>query len=319
MEEPIFLGEESDEPIDFGEFTSGYVDDVPLDHPLWPIRAKIARADHHLNILGQKIRPFINSEPYAPRHERDDKSGEYVWRVAIRDEPDPRWGLLISEVAHHLNSALDHLAWLIAAKHVGGRPPKDTSFPIAKGVEDFRRMWTRSSGYYRVRALPLHAQAIIEDEQPYHRGNAFEGHPLWVLRRLANADKHETLVAVGGAAGKGSVEVAQEGGEVPVASVKFLNGPFEDGDEIARWPLPEAGPKGMEIKLNVRFSFHVAFPKASPGKGREVMRTLVELRNRVNEIQNRLAPFVSEEVTALVIAFEDPALSEAEALPEDPP
>jgi hypothetical protein len=48
----------------------------------------------------------------------------------------------------------------------------------------------------------------------------------------------------------------------------------------------------MEINLDVSFASYVAFPKASPAKGREVMRTLLELRNRVNEVRNRLAPFI---------------------------
>jgi hypothetical protein len=295
MDTPVLLGEESDEPIRFDEFTSSYVEDTPLDHMLWPIRAKIARADYHLNVLGEKIRTFLNREPYVYGHERDDEAGQYVWRVFVRELPDPRWGLLMSEIVHHLNSALDHLVWLVATRDTGSTPPRGTNFPISKSVGEFRRVWTRSSGYYGIRALSAHAQAIIEDEQPYHRGNAFEGHPLWVLRRLANADKHQTLVMVGGAAGKGSAEVTQEGGEVPVAPVKFENGPLEDSNVVATWPLPPPGPKGMEVHLNVRFSSYVAFPKPSPGKGREVMRTLLELRNCVNEIQNRLAPFVFED------------------------
>ena len=295
MQEPVLLGEESGEAISFDEFMSNYADDVPLDHVLWPIRAKIARADYHLLILGKKIRTFLDREPYAYGHERDDEAGKYVWRVVVRELPDPRWGLLISEIAHHLNSALDHLVWLVATRHTKGSPPPGTGFPIAKSLGEFRGMWTRSSGYYRIRALPPHAEAIIEDEQPYHRGNAFEGHPLWVLRRLANADKHETLVMVGGAAGKGTAKVTQEGGEVQVPPVKFINGPFEDSDVVARWPLPPPGPKGMKVQLDVRFSSYVAFPKSGPGKGREVMRTLLELRNRVNEVQNRLAPFIFED------------------------
>lgn len=292
MDTPVLLGEESDEPIRFDAFTSETASDAPLDHPIWPITAKIARADYHLNVLGKETRSFLDRKPYAYGHERDDEAGQYIWRVVVRELPDPRWGLLISEIAHHLNSALDHLVWLVAASHTGRRPPRDTGFPVAKGVADFRRMWTRSSGSYRIRALPPHAQAIVEDEQPYHRGNAFEGHPLWVLRRLANADKHETLVTVGGAAGKGSANVSQEGGEVAVAPVKFFNGPLEDSDVVATWPLPPPGPKGMEINLDVNFASYVAFPKASPAKGREVMRTLLELRNRVNEVRNRLSPFI---------------------------
>jgi hypothetical protein len=243
MDTPVLLGEESDEPIRFDAFTSEAASDAPLDHPIWPITAKIARADYHLSVLGKETRSFLDRKPYAYGHERDDEAGQYVWRVVVRELPDPRWGLLISEIAHHLNSALDHLVWLVAASHTGRRPPRDTGFPVAKGVADFRRMWTRSSGYYRIRALPPHAQAIVEDEQPYHRGNAFEGHPLWVLRRLANADKHETLVTVGGAAGKGSANVSLEGGEVAV-SCQVLQRPAGRQRRSSDVATPPARPEG---------------------------------------------------------------------------
>jgi hypothetical protein len=48
----------------------------------------------------------------------------------------------------------------------------------------------------------------------------------------------------------------------------------------------------MEIHLNVNFSFRVALSHPAPAKGREIMRMLLEMRNTVNEIVNRLAPFL---------------------------
>ncbi len=287
----FLVEEETDKPVSFDGVTSSYLAG-PEDHPLWPIRAKIARADYHLYVLGKEIEAFLNRKPYDVASEADDQAGEYFWRVSIREAPDPRWGLLASEVAHHLNSALDHIVWLIASQRPGG-PPKGTGFPVFPSAKGFRQLWSRNGGYFSIRGLPAQAQAIIEDEQPYHRGNAYKGHPLWVLRGLANADKHETLVVVGGAAGKGTVKVSQKGGEIPVKPVKFINGPFKDGDVIGRWPLPAAGPQGMEIQLDVGFAFHVAFTESSPARSREVLRALVEMRNTLNIIVNRLAPFVA--------------------------
>lgn len=167
-----------------------------------------------------------------------------------------------------------------------------TGFPVFGSVNAYRKQWTRTSGYFQTRGMPLHAQAIIEDVQPYHRRNAYQGHPLWVLRGLSNADKHEALHIVGSSAGQGRSSVAKmEGGVVPVKPVKFFNGPFEDGAVVARWPHPTSGTEGMEISLHVHFAFHVAFSKAGPGRGREVIQTLTDLRNEVDAILNRLAPF----------------------------
>jgi hypothetical protein len=280
----------TDERIASNDLTSVLLDSVPVGHPLWPVVAKIARSEHHLGLLSQKVRTFLDGKSY--RYVADDQSepGKYVWRVEVREPPDPRWGLLISEVVHHLHSALDHVAWLVAGQD--GEPPKGTGFPIFGSRASYRAMWARGSGYYQVRGMPPHAQAIIEDVQPYHRGNANESHDLWVLRKLANADKHQALVIVGGAGGEGIVKVTQEGARVPVQPVKFINGPFKHGDIVARWPLPVPGTAGMDVHIQVDFTFYVALADSGPAEGREVIQTLSDMRNTVSRIIERLTPFV---------------------------
>jgi hypothetical protein len=272
--------------------TPAYLANVTVGHPLWPIRAKLSRADQHIEVLRQEVEGFLQNGPYTPRHELDAQAGQYVWRVDVSRSPDPGWAINVSEAIHHLHTILDHIAWLVASAH-SGTPPDGTGFPVYGSRRSFRNHWTRNSGYFQVRGMPSHAQAIIEDVQPYHRGNGYQGHPLWVLRDLANTDKHQALVTVGSAAGRGNVTVTQEGGHVPVKQVKFINGPFEHGDVVARWPLPQAGPKGMKIELNVKFAFHVALPQAGPAGGRELMHLLVDLRNEVNNIVRRLTPFAA--------------------------
>jgi hypothetical protein len=271
--------------------TPAYLDAFPTDHPLWPIRAKIARVDAHLEVLANEIAPFLKGRPYTVVRERDDQAGQYVWRAQIHKSPDPKWGLLVSEIVHHLYSALDHIAWLVACRS-SGTPPKGTGFPIYPSVETYRNKWSRDSGYFQTRGMPIHAEAIIEDEQPYHRGQHHEGHLLSILRRLANADKHQALMPLGSAVGKGSVNVTQEGGTVPVKPVKFIDGPFEHGAIVARWPLPAPGPKGMKLQMDVHFAFHIALGHPTAIKGREIIGLLVDMRNAVSGIVDRLAPFV---------------------------
>ena len=161
-------------------------------------------------------------------------------------------------------------------------------------MSEYRAAWTRNSGYYATRGMPIEAQAIIEDAQPYHRRHAFAGHPLWVLRRLSNDDKHEALHLVGAAASAIDFEVVQGSG-MDVDPPAFIRGPFENGAEIARLPPPRADVPGEgEMHVRLGFAYTVAFSKTGPANGAEVGRTLTDIRNSALETIVRLIPFLED-------------------------
>jgi hypothetical protein len=259
-------------------------------YPLPPsVLLRIQRADENLHVLADEVEGFLKRSPYAVRHERDDEAGEYVWRVEVKERPYEGWSLLASEIVHHLHCALDHVVWLAS----GEKPPRSAGFPIFQSSEAYRRFFSRGSGYHLTERLPHHAQAIVEDLQPYQRGNAYAGHPLWVLRGLANDDKHETLHFLGGAMPTFEFTSEVEGGTADVAQPKVFRGPFEDGAILARWPLPPPSTAGTKVTVHFKPSLHVAFPKGGPAAGREVVKTLVDVRNAVYEAVERLAPFAA--------------------------
>jgi hypothetical protein len=259
------------------------------------IDGRLTRATEQLALLHSEIDGFLEHDPFTPEHdvqpgEKRAVGSDLVVTVKVREQPDSAWSLLISEIVHNLHTSLDHIAWAIAC--VGGVPPRGTSFPIYPSRESYRGQWTRRSGYYATRGMPIQAQAIIEDVQPYHRGN-HEGHPLWVLRRLSNEDKHEAPHLVGSSLAVTEHELQVLKGTLQGATEpRFFTGPFKDGDVIARWPLPPVPGPDAKMQTGLRFGFDVAFDKDGPGNGRLVRRALSEVAEEVDLVFERLQGFL---------------------------
>ena len=260
------------------------------------IDRRLGRADNELIVLHDEVTAFLKGDPFtvSQQVQLGDEiapGDDLPYVVKVSKEPELWWSLLVSEIIHHLHTTLDNLAWQIATVHAGS-PPRGTAFPTYRSVTDYRTTWSKQSGYYATRGMPDHAQAIIEDVQPYHRRNKPESHPLWILRRLANEDKHESSHLFGSALARVDHETVGKGVAQPTKP-KVSNGPFIDGAVLARWPLP-AGPTdpSAEVKMGISFSFDVAFGEASPAKGKSVYGMLKEIRDDVRGVTDRLRPFL---------------------------
>jgi hypothetical protein len=255
--------------------------------PYYLIRAKLGRADEHLETLDKRIQGFLDTKPYRGVPDIDAEAGQSLIRAQVlREPPVIEWGLLIGDVLHNLRSALDHLAW-----RLGGDPPPN------EGTSEFPIFWDktafRTNGINKVVGVPDHPLAIIEDLQPYHRGNTAKNHPLWRLYLLSNFDKHR-LLHVSGAV----VKTASYMVEAPAGSTSDFEairlGPFEDGAVIATWPLnPEVDVARPKVNMPFNFSFDIAFDETGPGRGEPVRDTLQRCRSHIGNVAfSRLAPWL---------------------------
>ncbi|HVA77600.1 MAG TPA: hypothetical protein VNF27_06870 [Candidatus Binataceae bacterium] len=95
--------------------------------------------------------------------------------------------LLVSEFALHARVALDYLVFNLAWND-SGVEQKGTQFPIDECPERF-------AGHIltRLKGLTDEHIAMVEKFQPY---NGFRLHPLLVLNRLSNRDKHREFVHI---------------------------------------------------------------------------------------------------------------------------
>jgi hypothetical protein len=88
-----------------------------------------------------------------------------------------------------MRSALDHLVWQLVIAN-GKTPSGKNMFPICTTLSNFTEEIRRE----RLLGVSISAHTLIDALQPYHRGQPLcDLHPLWILSKLANIDKHRTL------------------------------------------------------------------------------------------------------------------------------
>lgn len=146
---------------------------------------KIGRAYKHLQEFDALVvKHCTRPDPYTVTQQDDTVNGRFIVRIdfALIDGFIP---LSLSDAVYCLRSGLDQLAWQLAS--LGTKTPgRETAFPI--GWEDTSKTqdWIRKLTWQ----MPCEAVAVIQDLQPYKRGNAYRDDRLWQLNELSNIDKH---------------------------------------------------------------------------------------------------------------------------------
>ncbi len=152
----------------------------------------------HRQALDAEIKTWSEARPYAVITEEDLETRHKLYRVHETVPPDLLgWGIILGDAVHNLRAALDHVAWQLAASLT--RPPDHTEFPIFHDSElfhatDKKGHPTHGSGLGKIIGLRTDSKALVERAQPYHRGHEAHLHPLWVLSRLDNVDKHRIVI-----------------------------------------------------------------------------------------------------------------------------
>lgn len=243
--------------------------------------AKADRAKHHLDQLEAEVAEFIRSDPYFVVEEVDANqrgpNGKpmtvYTFRgFVLRDRPD--WGPLIGDVLNNLRSVLDHLTWHLAE----GRGDTQTEFPIFKDGKVYER-----KAPDKIRHLPQTAQTRIERQQPWYQApDDPEGHPLWVLHRLTNDDKHQRLHITQSAMNVWLDPRTRQGVGRLLLDVRYTARSFEHGAVITRLGV-QAVDDGVppEVEMNPKPTYLITFDPEGPARGAPVTDYLQALWGRV--------------------------------------
>jgi len=158
-----------------------------MPHPLDGCQMKLQRADKHLDELQGAVGAFLSRNPYELLTEHNDETGYWNFRVKVRDAPPLSLSAITGDVVHNLRSALDHLIWQLVSLGPCA-PDQRAEFPIFKDEKHYLREAPKKMG-----GAPSAARTTIDRLQPYHRGDAAESHPLWMLHELDIIDKHRAL------------------------------------------------------------------------------------------------------------------------------
>jgi hypothetical protein len=165
------------------------------EHPLDGVQGKIERAWEHQKRLRKEIKEFAASKPYSIAAEFDPASGWHLARLRTAAEPPVRLSIIAGEMAYEYVSALNHVAWVLAARKLGKREAwacrMNVQFPITLAKNQFEKQVLIKRGLVSKDAIK-----IISDLQPYTGRDGEKGarrHSLWLLKELADSDKHRVL------------------------------------------------------------------------------------------------------------------------------
>jgi hypothetical protein len=152
--------------------------------------AKFNHAKSHMHVLDWLWGEYLNSRPYGVRIEFDAEAEVNRFRWIVRSQLPLHLSLVNGDVWYNLRASLDYLAWQLVLAN-GNEPTYNTSFPCVKKRQD----WAGAVGR-KLTGIDPRWIAEIEKLQPYHRGNNFSEHPLFLLDRLNNIYKHRLVPAV---------------------------------------------------------------------------------------------------------------------------
>lgn len=239
---------------------------------------------------------FINSINHEVVTEKDTDGANQLLRVKVKGgkEPPLRLSFIVGDCIHNLRSILDNLVWQLG--NLSGCSTKTLEhiyFPVYETSANFKIKLKA------LNCLPQTAIDLIESlqpYQPYHGGNDPHSHPLWILNRLWNDDKHRSPVicttfhkSTGISPGGQSVRLP-DGRTVRQVFIGKMTlttgGKFHDSKEIATILL-RAGETEPQIKYSI--SFDIAFDEGGPAKGQPASKCLRNLHDFVRD--EVLAPF----------------------------
>lgn len=165
---------------------------------------KLAWSAQHLHVLDLEIKDFLKQHPFTARgqHQRDPLRWDII---ANHSRPLPgHWPLMFGDALHNMRGALDHIVWRLSQRH--SPPPTEDhalklQYPICTTPgRYFGPAKDKGKGGQRYRCARFvgpRALARIDGTQPHLRGDRAHEHPLAILARYSNQDKHRNLSATG--------------------------------------------------------------------------------------------------------------------------
>lgn len=208
---------------------------------------KIERAVKHLNGLDESAKRFgkEHGEPgiFCAIEPNSQGTRALATVEKVPEYPEVEWGLSIGDAVHCLRSSLDQLVAGLCTE-----TSRRTGFPICKT----KREWVVDAPA-QIWSLPEPFLALIDNAQPYHRGDQAHMHPLAVLNELWNLDKHRAIPATALVASAIKIEVDWERTVGIKSATKFKRHPglpLKKGTVIADCGY-EIDPTATEAKMYV--------------------------------------------------------------------
>lgn len=207
-----------------------------MSHALDGCRAKLARAEEHLDALSADIKSTLEADAYTFRTEFDEADQSTVAFLKEPQQLPVEWGVRLGDVIHNTRSALDHLVHQLVLLD-SGTPHDAHQFPIVDGPNDWiRRVQKSPKGRRGLLDFvdPAHV-ATIQALQPYVPATGLPR--LALLRDFSNVDKHRVIHAARTIFTDTPTITAHLALPTTISDIRALppDTPIEDGTEIVRF------------------------------------------------------------------------------------
>jgi hypothetical protein len=275
-------------------------------HPLDGAWTKLAWAYQHVQRLESEIAGSgFQGQLVTFRQEYEPNAGKITVRISEVPEVRIEWSLIALDAFSNLRSALNYLTWELAKWNLeqtkaGREPDGQTQFPIATSAARFNPRFV-------VDLDPAHV-ALIQSLQPYDaaymaqfaqiiaKGANAEGlaggHPLEILRRMTNTDKHKVLQA--GAVGAPVTEIGHHKAvECDITNANYHLQVTLQPDAV--WAVFDIANPGANphVEVNDRVTTQVAFEN-----GRRIRPTFDAIGQMVTKAIGLFLPVFEPEVKA---------------------
>lgn len=220
---------------------------------------KLERAEENFRDLTDEILRYTNTNPYeAVRAPPPDEQPDiWLYRLRITEQPDARVALIAGDLAHNIRTIFDHLAVAVTGHRDASFPVcyKDPWETLSDGSLRPEREKARASFESKLDGASTDAVALVKALQPYSAGDDWANHPLGIISKLDNADKHRNMIPTTVGVSDGVSYVARRSGVEFIFYWPFCN----DGAEVAKfaWAGPDIPPE-TEVKVHVRGTPRVA-------------------------------------------------------------
>ena len=197
-------------------------------YDLTSVNLKLDRASEHMDTVSRQTEAFIKRKPapfdfWTKETSGAGKSRKYVLRAIIREEPPRELGLAIGDAVQNMRHALDHLVYELSSP--SARRDGKTQFPVYDDRCRFEVL-----GAPLIKGISGDERTLIERLQPYQATYAARDHPLAILNRLANQDKHRVLLPLVAAVNHTGTWIGSTNADIQI--IEFNPGPLKDNAKI---------------------------------------------------------------------------------------
>jgi hypothetical protein len=142
--------------------------------------------------------PSARRQSYTARSKEGPEANKWNCYLSVEPPIPIEFSIIVGDALHNMRSGLDHLVARLVEIH-GGVANRHHAFPIygdeaeyEGAVNQLRRKNDRAGP---LDGIPAESpeRALIQESQPYHRGDRWREHPLAILNKMSNIDKHRAI------------------------------------------------------------------------------------------------------------------------------